>query len=186
MNSLQEFWEIPRVFASQPLPRGNRVGIITASGGAGVLALDAAAGAGLEVATFTEATTEKLAKLTPRMARNPVDIGPLMTISANPFSVSEQVLPIVMADDNVDCVALMADWIVLQGALSSMDEFYRLVQQSSKPATVFIYGSKLAIREELVRQFTAKGLATYLDLETSIKALGAAAAYSRIKSRAER
>ena len=92
MNVWQEFWEIPRVFASQPLPRGNRIGIVTASGGAGVLAIDAAAAAGLEVATFTEATLEKLANLTPRMARNPVDLGPLMTISANPFSVPEQVL----------------------------------------------------------------------------------------------
>jgi len=184
VDSLQEFWEVPRVFASQPLPRSNRLGIVTASGGAGVLALDAAVGAGLEIASFTAATAEKLAKLSPRMARNPVDMGPLMTISGNPFSVPEQVLPIVMADANVDCVALMTDWVLMQGALPTMDTFHQLVQQSSKPATVFIYGSKQTIREELLRQLTAKGLATYLDLETSIKALGAAAAYSRMRARA--
>lgn len=181
VNSLQEFWEIPRVFASQPLPGGNRLGIVTASGGAGVLALNAAAAAGLEPASFTPATAEKLAKLSPRMARNPVDMGPLMTISANPLLVPEQVLSIVLADPNVDCVSLMADWIMLQGALPTLDSFYQLVQQTSKPITVFIYGSKIDIREELLRQFTVRGLATYLDLETSIKALGAAAAYSRIR-----
>jgi acetate---CoA ligase (ADP-forming) len=184
LNNWQEYWEMPRVFASQPLPKGNRVGFVTASGGAGVLALDAAAGAGLEVANFTEATLEKLAKLVPRMARNPVDLGPLMTVSDNPWVVPEQVLSIVMADDNVDCVSLMADWIIFQGALPTMETFHRLIMQSSKPATIFLYGSKQSAREELLRQLTVRGLATYLDLETSIKALGAAAAYSRIRARA--
>ena len=183
LNTWQEYWDMPRVFASQPLPKGNRVGIVTASGGAGVLAIDAAIGAGLEVATFTEATLEKLARLVPRMARNPVDLGPLLTVSANPWAVPEQVLSIVMADDNVDCVSLMADWIILQGALPTMEIIHRLILQSSKPAAVFIYGSKMGMREELLRKLTVLGLATFLDLETSIRALGVAVAYSRIRAR---
>jgi acyl-CoA synthetase (NDP forming) len=183
LNTWQEYWEIPRVFASQPLPRGNRLGIVTGSGGGGVLAIDAAIGAGLEVANFTESTLEKLANLTPRMARNPVDMGPLMTVSGNPLSVPEQVLTLVMGDSNVDCAVLMIDWVVMQTQLPAMEKLHRLILQSSKPVTIFLYGSKMSIREELLRKLTVIGLATYFDLETSIRALGAAAAYSRIRAR---
>ena len=54
VNTWQEYWDIPKVFAYQPLPMGNRIAIVSHSGGAGVIAADAAVEAGLVMANFSE------------------------------------------------------------------------------------------------------------------------------------
>lgn len=179
LSSWQEFWEVPRVFASQPPPNGNRVAIITATGGAGVILVDEAIRAGLVISNFNAETKSKLAELSPRLVNNPVDVGPVMTIADEPFSVYEKVVPAVLADENVDCAV-----IVVHGGPHVAPVFRRLthhISQISKPVTVFCYGVNLAEMEETSRELGKLGLATYLDLETAVKALGVAAAYSRIQ-----
>ncbi|MCX5999015.1 MAG: CoA-binding protein [Chloroflexi bacterium] len=42
LGTWQEFWEVPKVFDSQPLPRGNRIAVVTLTGGVGVTATDVA------------------------------------------------------------------------------------------------------------------------------------------------
>ena len=49
VDTLEELFDMALVLGSQPLPGGNRVAIIGNSGGPGILATDACAGAGLEV-----------------------------------------------------------------------------------------------------------------------------------------
>jgi len=180
LSSWQEFWEIPRVFASQPLPKGNRVAIITATGGAGVILVDEAVRAGLAIPEFKTETKSKLAALSPRLVNNPVDVGPVMAVAGDPFSVYEETVPAVLADENVDCAV-----IVCHGGPRITPIFRRLthhISRISKPVTIFYYGINLADMEETSRQLEGLGLATYFDLETAVRALGVAAAYSRIKS----
>ncbi|WP_236700316.1 bifunctional acetate--CoA ligase family protein/GNAT family N-acetyltransferase [Allosalinactinospora lopnorensis] len=66
------------LFALQPLPTGPRVAIITNAGGAGVLAADACADAGLEVCELRPETRSELERLLPADAAcaNPVDTTP--------------------------------------------------------------------------------------------------------------
>ena len=180
LSSWQEFWEVPRVFASQPLPKGNRVAIVTATGGAGVILVDEAVRAGLVIPEFKAETKSKLAELSPRLVNNPVDTGPVMVVADEPFSVYEKVVPVVLGDENVDCAV-----IVIHGGPHVASVFRRLmprISRISKPVTIFCYGINLAEMEEASRQLEELGLATYLDLETAARALGVAAAYSRIKS----
>ena len=183
LNSWQEFWEIPRVFASQPLPKGNRVAIITATGGGGVILVDEAIRVGLVITEFTSETKTKLAALFPRMASNPVDVGPFMAVSigGNPFMAYEETVPLVLADENVDCAV-----IVCHGGPRTAPMFTRLkehISRFSKPVTVFCYGINLAEMEEFSRHLEGLGLPTYFDLETAVRALGAAATYSKIKAK---
>ncbi len=180
LSSWQEFWEIPRVFASQPLPRGNRVAIITATGGAGVILVDEAVRAGLVIPEFKAETKSRLAALSPRLVNNPVDVGPFMAVAGDPFAVYEETVPAVLTDENVDCAV-----IVCLGGPRIMPIFRRLthhISRISKPVTIFYYGINLADMEETSRQLEGLGLATYFDLETAARALGVAVAYSRIKS----
>lgn len=184
VNNLGEFWEIPRVFSSQPLPKGNRFAVIVGSGGSGVIAIDTATDVGLIPATFTTSTVRKMARLSPRLANNPVDIGPVSVTASDPFSVFEEMIPIVLADGNVDCVT-----IGCMGTPESVDVFRRLkthLSDISKPITIFLWGTDLQIMEESARQLEALGIPTYLDLETAVKSLGVSVAYSKIKLRAER
>jgi len=76
--SLQELVDLAQVFATQPLPRGNRVGILTGSGSMGALAADAAVDAGLRVPPLSAMTEAKVRNGAPvwMNAKNPLDVGP--------------------------------------------------------------------------------------------------------------
>jgi len=76
-DTLEEAYETAATFASQPLPRGNRVVVFTAAGGWGVLCADACVGAGLEVVALPEDLRAEIDQLLPsRWSRsNPVDMA---------------------------------------------------------------------------------------------------------------
>ncbi len=185
LNTWQEFLDIPKVFASQPLPTGNRLAIVTVSGAAGIMAIDAAMENGLVIAQLSSATIDRLAKISPRLVSNPVDIGQVAPFISDFPQALESVIATVLADDSVDC-AIIVLWAALAAdALDTSDAFRRLKQQGSKPMAIWIYGPKLSAKEELTRQLEALGLPTYLNLETAAKALGIAASYAKFKSRLE-
>jgi acetyltransferase len=75
-KSLEEMFNTAQLFAYQPLPRGNRIAIVTNAGGPGVMATDAAIEHGLALAQFSEDTTARLKKTMPPTAnlKNPVDV----------------------------------------------------------------------------------------------------------------
>lgn len=75
-ETVSELVEYARVFASQPLPRGNRIGIITGSGSMGALAADAAIMSSLTVPPLSEDTIEKVKTGAPDWmnVRNPLDV----------------------------------------------------------------------------------------------------------------
>ncbi|MEM2142803.1 MAG: CoA-binding protein [Candidatus Thorarchaeota archaeon] len=74
--TLDSLLEIAKVFDYQPLPFGKRIGIISNTGGAGVLAADALVEHGLVVPVFCSDTQRDLSDLLPSIAsvRNPVDL----------------------------------------------------------------------------------------------------------------
>ena len=92
-------FDVAQAFASQPLPRGNRVAIVTNAGGPGIIAADAAETYGLDVCELSSATQEKLRAHLPDEAsvRNPVD----MVASAD-APTFERALDSVLEDDAVD------------------------------------------------------------------------------------
>jgi acetyltransferase len=182
LNTWQEFMEIPRAFASQPLPTGNRIAIVTLTGGIGIMAIDAAVDCGLTIAQLSSVTTDKLAKISPRLNANPIDVGQVWTIVDNYIPTLEPIIAITLADDGVDC-AFIVIWVTLTSEIPAIvGMFRRLKQQTSKPMTVWVYSTKLSVREELSRELEAIGVPNYFNLETAVKALGIAARYARVKS----
>ena len=101
-RSLDELVDMARVFATQPLPPGNRLGIVTSSGSLGALATDTAIETGLELPALEPASVEKVRGVAPQWmnVRNPLDVGP-----------SGQFLPAMTAmleDPNIDMVLSIA------------------------------------------------------------------------------
>ncbi len=76
VRGLDELLELGLAFLRQPLPKGKRVGIVTAGGGWGVMAADACAELGLEVVDLPEGLIRKLDGLLPPWwsRGNPVDL----------------------------------------------------------------------------------------------------------------
>jgi len=103
-DTIEELFDVAMPLATQPLPRGNRVGIITNAGGPGIMASDACETHGLEVATLTDETVQGLRAFLPPEAstRNPVD----MIASAVPESF-EKAIRLMAADPGVDALLVL-------------------------------------------------------------------------------
>jgi acyl-CoA synthetase (NDP forming) len=88
-------------FATQPIPKGKRVGIITNTGGPAVIATDILVGAGLEIPPLSEKTANLFKKaLYPEASiNNPVDV--LATGNAAHYRTC---LDAMMADDQFDAI----------------------------------------------------------------------------------
>jgi acetyltransferase len=99
VSSIEEMIHVVAGFVGAPIPRGNRLCIVTNAGGPAIMAVDAADGHGLQIATLSEATRAAMRKALPAEAsvENPVD----MIASAGPDQY-ERVLDLALADDHVD------------------------------------------------------------------------------------
>jgi acetyl coenzyme A synthetase (ADP forming)-like protein len=99
VQTVEELFHLATAFSNQPLPKGNRVAIVTNAGGPGIILADACETRGLEVTSLSPETERKLRAALPEEAsvRNPVD----MIASATARSY-EAALDAVLEDPNVD------------------------------------------------------------------------------------
>jgi acetyl coenzyme A synthetase (ADP forming)-like protein len=76
VDTVEGLFDVARGLASQPLPRGRRLVVVTNGGGLGIVATDAARAAGLTVAPLDAAVRARLAEGLPATAGlgNPVDL----------------------------------------------------------------------------------------------------------------
>ena len=88
-------------FATQPIPAGNRVGIITNTGGPAVIATDVFGAMGLDVPKLSEAAIARLkeTQLPEAALENPIDV--VATASGVHFRAA---LDVLMDEAGVDCV----------------------------------------------------------------------------------
>ena len=89
------------LLASQPVPAGGRVAIVSNAGGAGVLAADACADVGLHAAVLDGQVQDRLRRLLPSGA---AVAGPVDTTAAVPPEVFRRCLEQVAADEGVDAI----------------------------------------------------------------------------------
>jgi len=99
VESIIDLFDYARAFAKQPLPRGNRVAIITNGGGPGIMATDASVRYGMQISQFSEATKAKLRAGLPKEAsvNNPVDL--IGDAQSDRYELALQAL----YDEGVDC-----------------------------------------------------------------------------------
>jgi acetate---CoA ligase (ADP-forming) len=100
-DTLAELFDVATLLTTQPVPKGDRVGIITNAGGAGILAADACEALGLQVPELSlEAQTALKSFLSSAAGvRNPVD----MVASASPADYAS-VIRAVASDPNMDAI----------------------------------------------------------------------------------
>ena len=102
--SLKNLFSTAKVFANCPIPKGDRVAIITNSGGPGIMATDAICEYGMQMAQITDETKDKLRSFLPSAAsvKNPIDM-----IASAPIEHYKETLKTVIADDNVDMIMVI-------------------------------------------------------------------------------
>jgi acyl-CoA synthetase (NDP forming) len=100
-RDIGELIEAAALLASQPVPAGGRVAIVSNAGGAGVLAADACSDAGLLPAVLDGTVQDALRRLLPSGAEV---TGPVDTTAAVPPEEFRRCLELVGADDGVDAI----------------------------------------------------------------------------------
>ncbi|MDD5765282.1 MAG: acetate--CoA ligase family protein [Candidatus Marinimicrobia bacterium] len=100
-ENIEEMFNKAIAFAYQPIPKNNRVAIITNAGGPGVLTTDAVVRQGLQLAKLSDETTAVLKKNLPKTANtnNPVDV--IGDARADRYNIA---MSAAFKDDNVDGV----------------------------------------------------------------------------------
>jgi len=182
LEEFQDLFEIPKIFASQPLPAGGRLGIITFTGGVGVVVIDRGARYGMGLTTLSPETRHSLDAIYQGLGNMPVDIGPMMAAVKNPFDLYPGLVEAVSADPNVDMMfnvlwANPTDVIVS----SYLKAYERIRDRVRKPIATWIYGPNSDVTADLAQQIEEMGFPVFNSPEKCVQALGLAVQYSRIR-----
>jgi acetyl coenzyme A synthetase (ADP forming)-like protein len=168
-DTLEDLLATAAVLANQPLPRGSRVAILTNAGGPAILAADACAAAGLQVASLSASTTDALRAFLPPSAgvADPVD----MIATASPGDYA-RAIPLLLGEPGVDAVIVIC--IPLRGT-STLDV-----------ASAVAGAARGSVKPVLATFLGAAGLAPLLSPvpcyefpETAVRALAGAVQYAR-------
>lgn len=159
------------------LPQGNGLGIVTQSGGAGVLMADRAEELGLRVPVLGDATQNALRATIPGFGAcgNPVDVTGQFV--ANPALLRESV-KIVMADPQVHIGII---WLQLMDAYvdTLITIFEEIKEQVTKPFVV----CWVAASDRALHALRSRGIAVMRGAEPAVDAVAALANYASMRRR---
>jgi len=136
--SIEELFNTGILLAYQPMPRGDRLAIVTNAGGPGVMATDAAVSVGLKMAQFAPETTVQLKASLPAAAniKNPVDV--IGDARADRYLCALQA---VLGDGGVDQVLV----ILTPQSMTDIEEIARAIcrihHQTAKPIACSFMGA---------------------------------------------
>ena len=145
--TLEELIDTAVLLSSRPLPRGNRVAVVTNAGGLGILAADACDQAGLVLPDLAEDTRAKLAEFLPREAStaNPVDL--LGSAGGETYA---RALPALVADPAVDAVLALFVLTVVARTPEVVRAIEQAAAASDKPVVPVIMSAEGAPRGSFV------------------------------------
>ncbi len=166
-------------FASQPIPRGSRVGMITNTGGPAVIATDVLVSAGLTIPPLSEEAIAFLkTKLHPAATfSNPMDV--LATAGGEQWRAA---LDTMMDEDQIDCVYINCVTPFFVDNESVAREIVEVNKQGKKPIVCNLMTDKRQWAETL-RILQDGGVPCYSFPGTAARAMVALARYNDIRSR---
>jgi acetyl coenzyme A synthetase (ADP forming)-like protein len=167
VETLEELLDVTSLLASQPLPRGRNVGVLTNAGGLGILCADACASAGLTLAQLNPETRAQLAKVLPAEASlaNPVDM-----LGSATASTYEAALPLLLADPGMDAVIVLFVPPVVAGPEEIAAAIGRAATSSQGKPVLASVISATNVSPELL----SHGAAPFAYPESAARALGRA------------
>lgn len=174
----EEFIAFLRAFSSQPIPRGERLGIVTYSGALGVVASDEAVEHGLALACWAPETQARLQGLVPEWqpVGNPADLWVAVdTVGAR--TAQAGALEAVLADPYTDALLAIilavpaADFEDVRDAFATMREAH-----PDKPLFLVLYGGP--VRERWLREIEGLNIPVFPGSGLAIRALRAMCRYA--------
>ncbi|MBN2525705.1 MAG: acetate--CoA ligase family protein [Deltaproteobacteria bacterium] len=179
-DTFESMFDYAMAFAMQPLPKGDRVAIITNAGGPGIMAADAVELSGMQVSPLAKVHASALAAKLPKAASvsNPIDV----LGDADPQRYVDAVVA-AQKDDSIDAIIV----ILTPQAMSNPDGTAIEIAKhasSDKPVLVSFMGG-LDVKEAR-EKLIAYNIPDYPSPERAVNALRAMWEYQRWLNRPPR
>ncbi len=167
-QSLEELFDFARVLTSQPIPRGDRVQIITDGGGFGVLTTDWVIENRLSLARMDRKILASLRKAFPPhvVLKNPLDLTGDADVERYRLAIDAAI-----QDSNVDMIALITLFQIPTLTADITDVVSAASERSSKPLVVIAAGGRFT--EVLKKTLEDSGVPTFSYPERAAQALRA-------------
>jgi acyl-CoA synthetase (NDP forming) len=132
VEDIQDVIDYGRAFRGGRLPRGNRLAIITISGGAGILMTDECISRGMELAQLAPETVARLREFVPSFGAlgNPVDVTAAIF---NDLTLINRTLQAIVEDPGVDCIAMINASLQGEIAQKVAGEIVAVAARTDKP-----------------------------------------------------
>ncbi|MDR3233856.1 MAG: acetate--CoA ligase family protein [Planctomycetaceae bacterium] len=182
VTTIAELFDLAALYTTQPLPKGNRLAIITNAGGPGIMATDAAIAAGLTLAKLDQSTKDKLKPpVLPEAAalNNPVDV--IGDAHSDRYKAAVEA---VMADPNVDLGVI----VLTPQSMTDSDNCGKILPEVIKKIGKPVVGAFMGVKqvEEGVKNLVDQGVPNYAFPEDAVKSLAAAVRLVASKSISKR
>ncbi len=168
VNTVEELFDLAMGFSKNPLPRGNRLGILTNAGGPAIMATDRAVNLGLRIGELSPRTRQELRRLLPPEAivQNPIDMTPRSDRSK--YDACAQIL---LEDEGIDSLMVVFVPPMMIDAMEIVEGLEAVRKKCDKP----IFGVFMA-PDEFFQKLNEKHpghMAIYLFPESAVHALAA-------------
>jgi len=187
-QNLEDFFDLVKAFQFCRLPQGNRLSIVTLSGGEGVMATDACETYGLQQAHIGDNVRGKLKKIFPQweIPLNPFDAGVCMEFHLSDLAIFFNSLLAIPEDEGVDCTIMqMLPWTFdetlinpdtsedMSGAMKALYIQWLLsMKKSGKPFALWCTSSG-SDEVGLIEQLEAGRIPVFRSSERAVKAFSA-------------
>jgi acyl-CoA synthetase (NDP forming) len=181
VEDIQDLVDYGRALRAQHLPRGNRVAIITISGGAGILMTDEIVARGMRMAQLAPDTVAKLKEFVPSFGSvgNPVDVTAAIF---NDLSLINRTLQTINDDPGVDCIAMINASLQGEIAQKVAGEIVAVAAKTDKP--IFIsWSARDAVAPEAYAALDAARIPHYKSPVRCGRALAAVSWYAEARRR---
>ncbi|MGA1868835.1 MAG: acetate--CoA ligase alpha subunit [bacterium] len=166
VEGINELFDYAIAFSKQPLPKGDRIAIVTNAGGPGIMATDAAIRHNLKMASLSEETKRKLKEHLPATAsiKNPVDI-----IGDATHKRYESAIRHILTDENVDGAIVILSPQAMTDILETAEIVPRVTKDLDKPVLCSFMG--IVDVSEGVHYLEEHGIPNYAFPEAAVRAM---------------
>ena len=177
VEGVDELFNRALAFAKQPIPKGNRIAIVTNAGGPGIMATDAAIRHNLRMATLSEETKQKLKQELPPTAsiQNPVDV-----IGDATHERYEDAIRHVLMDENVDGAIVILTPQAMTDVLETAEIVPHVMKSINKPVLCSFMGIVDVSRG--IQYLEKHGIPNYAFPEAAVRSMASMAFYAGLLS----
>jgi len=168
VDSLSEMIDVASIFLFDSVPHGTRLGVMSVSGGAGVLIADGAESLGMRLPAFKDATCQALRGALPAFVHpaNPVDLTGNVVQDRSSIA---KALAAVSADPDIDCIVLFV------GLMHSIaDAFVQALSDARKDLRTPVVVIWIGALDSTVTTLEAAGLPVFSDIPQALHAIAGA------------